>query len=296
MGFNINKIKGELVAYKTSDGLELHGFLIKSRSNPKKIVVHIHGLTGNFFRKALPHKIAQHCLSVGYDFLIVNTRGHGTISWINGAKLGKRKNVEIGTALERFEDCVQDLKGVIDFLASTGYKKIILQGHSTGCQKSIYYIYKTQDKRVSAIVLLAPADDYNANIKILGRKWKKAVNFAKKIVQKTPNKLMPLNLTNNEYLSAQRFLSLNDLSRVESRIFNYGSNLKEFGALKLPILAIFGSKDESRTKPVKLYLKKLAAVTASRNFVTAEIKHANHSFKNYEAKTARVVVNWLKQY
>jgi hypothetical protein len=84
------------------------------------------------------------------------------------------------------------------------------------------------------------------------------------------------------------------LSRVESRIFNYESErLREFQSMTLPVLAVFGSKEQHRTKPVKIYLEKLANQTHSKNFGALEIKGGNHAFKKHEVETAKKVVNWL---
>lgn len=292
---DLDSIPGELITFRASDSLELQGFLVKSKKRTGKVVVHIHGLTGNFFRSATMKKMLPYYLSSGYDFFFTNTRGHGLITSMYRIRWGKAKRVVIGTTLERFEDCVKDLRGVANLLHSKGYKKIILQGHSTGCQKATYYMYKTKDRRISALVLLAPADDYNITKKELKKNWTKAVNLAKKMTaSKKSDELMPKNMVNNEVTSAQRFLSRNDLSRVEARIFNYESeNFKEFSAMTLPVIAIFGSKEQYRTKSVKIYLEQLQKATQSKNFASVEIAGGNHDFKHHEAETAKAVVSWL---
>ncbi len=289
------KIRGELVTFYADDGLELQGFLARSKIRTKKAIIHIHGLTGAFFRSHLASKLLPKFLSAGYDSFVINTRGYGIISRFKIITGKKSLRMNSGTALERFEDCVKDVRGAIKFLLSQGYRKIILLGHSTGCQKSIYYVHKEKDKRISAIILLAPADDYNVNKKELKGKWKMAVKTAKKLLKKNPNALLPLNLTNNEYLSAQRFLSFGDLSRVESRLFDYESDLKEFQSIRIPTIAIFGSREEYKTKPVSTYLEKLRRLSNSPNFSAIEIKGATHSFQNHEAETANAVINWLNK-
>jgi len=236
-------------------------------------------------------------LSSGYDFFFTNTRGHGLISSMYRIRWGKSKRLVIGTALERFEDCIKDLRGVASMLHSKGYRKIILQGHSTGCQKATYYMFKTKDRRIAAVVLLAPADDYNTTKKELKNNWAKAVGLAKKMAaRKKSDELMPKNLVDNEITSAQRFLSRNDLSRVEARIFNYESgNFREFGSMTLPVIAIFGNKEQYRTKPVKIYLEQLEEATRSKKFASVEIEGANHDFKHHEAETAKAIVGWLDE-
>jgi len=293
MKFDPAAIQGELITYHATDRIELQGFLIRGKRSGK-IVVHIHGLTGSFFRNVAVKRKIPYYLSAGYDFFLINTRGHGTITPMYRVKGKKERWVQIGTAFEKFEDCVKDLKGVVKYLRSKGYKKIILQGHSTGCQKATYYMYKTGDRGIAAIVLLAPADDYNTTKKMLKKKWKTAFNFSKRIIKKKPNELMPRELIKNKILSVQRFISTNDLSRVEARLFNYESgNLREFRSMTLPVLAVFGSKEEYKTKPVRIYLKQLERTTRSEKFLAIEIPGANHAFKGHEAETAQAVVEWL---
>ncbi len=296
MEFDIKEISGNLITYTAIDGTELQGFLVKSKKKTNKVVIHVHGLTGNFFRSLPTRKIIPFYLTAGYDFLSINTRGHDIVSWLVKVKGKKRKGFSAGTAFEKFEDCVKDIGGIVDFVAKKGYKNIVLQGHSTGCQKATYYVYKIRDKRVSSIVLLAPADDYNVDKKKLGKKWKPAVKLARKLAKKNPNSLMPLGMTNDELFSAQRFLSLSDKSRVEARIFDYEvGSLKEFSNITCPILAIFGSKEQYRTKPVRIYLDQLKIATKSKKFQGVEIKGANHSFQDHEQALALSVVNWLNK-
>jgi len=294
MKFNPDEINGELITYHASDGIELQGFLVKSKRRTGKVVVNIHGLTGSFFRSATQKRMIPNYLSAGYDVFLINTRGHGTISPMYKVKGKRVKWIEIGTALEKFEDCVKDLKGVANFLKSKGYKKIILQGHSTGCQKATYYMYKTKDKRIVAVVLLAPADDFNIRKRDFKNKLRIAVHFAKKMLKKKSEDLMPLKVVNGERISAWRFLSTSDLSNVEARLFNYEpKTLKEFRSMTLPVMAVFGSKEQYRTKNVKIYLKKLERETRSKNFLAVEIPGANHDFRKHETETAQAVVEWL---
>ena len=46
----------------------------------------------------------------------------------------------------------------IDYVKKLGYKNIILEGHSYGCNKVLYYYNKIEDNSIKKIVLLAPCD------------------------------------------------------------------------------------------------------------------------------------------
>jgi len=295
MSFDINHIPGELIAFKTSDGYELHGFLIKGKNKKKKsgkVLISIHGMTGNFYSWPGSRLMAKIFLQNGYDFFKINTRGHDVVSKYYRNIKGKSESYLGGTAYEKFEDSWKDIAGAVSEMKEKGYKKIILFGHSTGCQKAAYYAYKTNSKDISAVVLMAPADGFNTNKKELGRKFYPTLRLARRLAQRN-QKLIPLEDGFNS-MSPKRFLSIADLKSVEARLFNYEDNkMKEFSKIKVPICAVFGSNEEYKTKPVRIYLKQLAKVTRSKKFVAVEIKGADHAFKNHEAETAKVVVKWL---
>lgn len=293
-------MKGELVRFVTKDGILLHGFLIRHDGGRRHrdVVIHIHGLNGNFYRSLLAWELADSYVKSGYDLLAINTRGANTIATLyRKGKKGKKgwQRRWGGTAVERFEDCVHDIGGAVDFCRRMGYKHIVLQGHSTGCQKSVYYQAKKNDKRVSAVVLLAPADDLNSNKKSMKRRFAPALKVALKLSKnKDPLKqMMPPGIYNSP-VSASRFLSFSDERRTEAQIFDYAKGeFRLFRRIKTPILAIFGSKEEYRTMPVSKYLDMLKRASKSRHFTALEIKGADHGFRGKEEELARAVVSWL---
>lgn len=174
-------------------------------------------------------------------------------------------------------------------------KEIFLEGRSIGSQKIAYYQYKKKDKKVKGLVLLAPADDYNVRKRELGRKFQNAVKLANKLYKKDKNTEMPQKYSGLNF-SISRFLSFADLRFVEARLFNYESQkLKEFSKIKTPILAIFGSKDDSLVKSAKKYMEILERDTNSKSFNWFVVKNADHGFTGKEDQTAKIVVDWLER-
>lgn len=280
-------IAGKLVGFPTKDGVFLQGFLIPAKDS-KKIVIHIPGMGSNFYDDSrLPH-LANQITKAGYSFLSVNNRGHDVIADIPNTK---NKWIKGGTAFEKFEDSIKDIRASIDFASKVGYKKIILSGHSTGCQKIAYYKSKTNDKHVKGIVFIAPADDYNYIKKELGKTFNKVLNKARKLNKKD---LLPPEMVKGNFLSAKRFLSVSDLKNMEAKIFNYDSDLDLFSKIRCPILAVFGSKEQYRLKPVQEYFKILQKNTSSPKFDSLLIKNANHSFIGKEKELAKKVANWVR--
>jgi pimeloyl-ACP methyl ester carboxylesterase len=283
------RIDGKLVRFETKDGMLLHGFLI---SKSEKIVIHIAGMGDSFYDSFRLPSLVGEVTSAGYSLLLVNNRGHDTITGIPTTK-GKWKKV--GTALEKFEDCLKDIGAAVDFVSRYGFKKIILSGHSTGCQKIAYYQSKIQDKRVNGLILLAPTDDYNyVTKKEFGMKFSKVFKIAKRMVHNGKGgELLPAET--KVLMSARRFLSDADTKNVESRIFNYDSKMQIFSKIRCPIFVIFGSKEKYRVKPVNEHFKILERRTKSLKFKYALIKGADHGFTGKEKELAKEIGRWLKR-
>ncbi len=267
------KVSGELVWFSTSDGLELQGFLLEGK-NPETIVVFIHGMGGSFLWKELL-KSAKILVRNRISFFAINTRGAGIITRF----YGKKKSYKIGMAFERFEDCVKDIKGAIDFAKRLGYKKIILAGHSTGCQKIIYFLNKIKEKSISGIALLSPTDDLNYNKQKFGRKFRSYLNYCRKLVKEGKGNKLIADKT-GYFLSAKRFLSQNDPNAIESNILNYNVNRMKWirNLPNIPILVVFAQNDRFLIKPTEFYMSKLLAEMRVEQYKIWTIEDSDHSF------------------
>ena len=282
-------MEGEIVKYESGDGFILHGFLTRSKKENDSVIINVFGMTGDFFGSDRYPAFASTLKNTGVDFFSSNNRGLGS-SFEFDNKDGTSKY--IGTAKENFEECMFDIGGAIKAMKKMGYANIILQGHSTGCQKIAYYQYKKQDKSVKGLILLALADDYNLAKKALGKKFEKAVLYSRNMVKKgRGEEFAPTWFT---YYNYRRFLSYADSKNVEARLFDYDSKMLEFSSIKCPVLAIFGSDEEHRAKPIKKYMEILSKRTGSKMFDWIIVKGADHSFHGKEAELATVVKNWAE--
>jgi len=272
----MKKLKGEPVRIATKDNLELNGILFEPNKRTNKALIHIHGWCGNFYENKFIDFIAKEVVNRGFAFLTFNNRGVGFVTDLIRRKKSKVKYVKIGGSWEKFEDCILDIKASIDFLYKRGYKKIILQGHSLGCQKITFYKYKTKDKRVKGLIELAPVDDVGYVKRLLGKKYEKSLKIAKKMIKKgLGKKPVPKWMSFTVLLSAKRYLDIADSKTLQGRIFDYSKNLKEIKAVDCPVLAIFGSKDDYEIKPEeKLKILK----NNVKNCDIRLVKNANHGF------------------
>lgn len=288
-------LDGRLIHFEATDKVSLEGFISEPSSRRKGIVVHIHGLTGNFHRTTLFWELANLYNRNGYALFSINTRGANIIQRLPKKKGKKTEKFLAGTAFERFEHCAYDIEGAVRYCRKQGYRNIILQGHSTGCQKAVYYQAKRKDGRIKALVLLAPGDDLNIQKQILGRKFDRAIEVARRLAKR---KELPRTIMPYEYypgiIGADRFLSFSDENRTEAKIFDYHSGrFSLFRRIKTPIATFFGDQEEYSTMPIEKYLFMLEKASNSREFRPYLIKGGNHGFFGKEKELGETVVNWL---
>lgn len=277
-----------LTKIKTRDGLTLEGAYVKTLHKSEIALVYLHGLSSRFYSgQTLMAELSSACQKAGIGYFKFNNRGNNIIS------LGTKGL--IGSAFEKFEDCVWDIKAVISLARKLGYKNIILAGHSTGANKILYYVYKTRDRTVKKMILLGPISDIAGEIKKRGRKkWKRGLEIARKLNKKQPNGLMP-----SEFgiWSAKRYLSLYDPGRAEDVFpyYNPQARWKELKSVKTPVAVIIGGRDEHSDRPVKNLIKIFSEkAVGAKKFSGIIIKGADHGFRKKEKELSQAVLDFIK--
>ena len=289
MNTAVERLPGDLLVYRTKDGLLMNGLLFRERNGNKAVVISVFGMVSDFFSAPRDYALIRELKGCGTDVFLAGNRGIGSVFPFD--KNGK--TVFLGTAREKFTDCVLDVGAAVNVAFKIGYRKIILMGHSTGCQKSVYYLYRTKDRRVKGLILLGPAGDYDVLRRDLKQKLPQAVRIAKNMIKHgKKDEITPRWVS---YYTPQRFLSYAVGTNPEARIFNYDSEMKEFRTVKCPILAVFGEKEQWATKPIKEHIKILKNATNSKSFSAAVVKGGDHSFTGKEKGLAKVVTGWVER-
>ncbi len=281
----------KLISFVTSDNIILHGFIAR-KGRPEACAIYVHGMNGNFYSGKMIEGLAKAFVGSGMGFLSINTRGHDAASMLSMAK-GAKKWQMGGTDLERFEDSVLDIDGAIKAAKTMGFRRFVLIGHSTGCQKATYFQYRKKSGNVAALILLAPADDYGLQAKRHGKRFSATVKQCRRYLRTRRGN--EIGGKSTSFFSPRRFLSVADLAYAEARLFNYNGPLSEFGSIKTPICALFGSKEEYALMPVGKYISILEKRSSSRLFAGRVINGAGHSFEGYEAETASSVVKFARR-
>ncbi|MDO8668332.1 MAG: alpha/beta fold hydrolase [bacterium] len=276
------------IRFSTPKKFQLDGlwfFTPKSR----QAIIFIHGLGGAMFWPNLVYKLADRRTSV----LAFNNRGHDKISGARRLdKKGKMHRILAGSAHEIFTDCVDDIQGAVNFCRQKGFKKIILVGHSTGCQKSIYYLAKAkQPEQIAKVILLCPISDYADAIKFNQPAVKRAEKIARGLVRDgKKHRLLPPQVWPDLH-DAQRFLSLFTPESKEE-IFCYATPSRRPATLQktaVPMLLIFAEKDEHLDRPLIEIIKWFEENLINKNVSIKTIRGANHNFSGHEPAVINVI-------
>jgi pimeloyl-ACP methyl ester carboxylesterase len=283
------KLNYQIHNFETEDKLTLTGILNKSNSklNENTIILHIHGMCSNLFSNT-GQLIAETANKNKLSSFLINTRGHGIVSSFKQKKEdGKTSYHTVGTAYEKFKNSTLDINGAIIYLKTLGYKKIILSGHSTGCQKIIYFQTQTHNKIIKSLILLAPADDLNIE-------KRDNLNFNETLkLSKTRQKNNSLfQTTDFGLLCAKRFYELFKKTSIEGNLFNYTKNLEYLKEIKIPILSIIGTEDTGFLNVEK------ANTNLNNNFSHkksySKLIRGNHSFYNQENNLKKEIGLFIK--
>ena len=284
-------MKQELVRINSTDEIQMPGILYTPDEATEKIVIHVHGLNGNFYENNFLDFISKSYTDKGFAFLTFNNRGREFITELwKGTEC-----VIIGGSLERFKDCILDIEGVVNYAKEKGYKEIILEGHSYGCNKVLYYYNKSNDESIKKIVLLAPCDIPAEGKKFLSvEEYKMAKEESTRLVNEGKEKeLIGFSVMANGKIAAGTYY--NDfLPGGEDDFIRYadGANGKSevLNNIDIPVLVIFGDNDECvLTEPIEVVTQYLHNNLKNCNIQI--IKGTNHSYTDKYEELGKTIEN-----
>lgn len=279
-----------LKVFTTPKGIQLQGVWLGSR-HPRNLFIFVHGLGGSLFSRAPLLSLLASSKDAVFTF---SNRGSGTINYFKRTKGKKKDYIKAGVAHEKFSDCIDDLDGVLSEARKAKPDNIFLVGHSTGCQKIIYYLAKKPRARVKGAILLAPISDYSGRFLSLGESgYKKALSKAKSLFNSgRPHELLPEKIW-PETMDAQRFLSLYTEDSQEE-IFTYASSKKAKTLLKVkkPVLSLLAENDEFADRPAKELASWFESNLISKKSEVRIIRNTGHSFSDKEKGINRIIKNW----
>lgn len=236
----------QIVSTSTHSGLKYKG-LYSAAVDSKTAILHVHGMSGSIYFNSFYPAFYEQFPKENISFLAGENRGEYTMM------LFDREDgslAQLGNALEKFEDCIEDIDAWLEFLKGQGNTEIWLSGHSLGCSKIAYYVNQKQrssqlDPAIKGLILLSPADMIG---EIDPEEHKSFTIEAKQmVVNGEGQKLLSRLVDDWAPLSADTYLNFFDVEGGSNlAIFNFGN--PELGwdvvnSISLPVIAFTGTKD-----------------------------------------------------
>ncbi len=295
--YNISMSKAplaEVIRIKTPRQYLLDGLWF-GPSRARRVFIFVHGLGSSGFSH---HGMLMPLVDRHTSVIFFNNRGHDVISGVRKAAKNKKGYIREpgGAGQERFVDCADDIEGVVRFAEKRGAKEIYLIGHSTGSQKSAYYMARKGRRRhVAGVVLMAPLSDHAIISSIVSKgKLKKAEEGANKLMRQgkltalIPDTLWP------ETISAERFISLYS-GKGPEEIFTYWDPNRRpvtLRKIRTPILVALAGKDEHADRPAEDMAAWFSRHLKDGDAITI-IPGANHGFHRKEIRLIAEIGRWL---
>ena len=282
------------------DGTRMQGLHYKTKGRTEKIIIHVHGMAGNFYENTFIESIASRANEYCIDFLSFNNRGHDYIADCERFTSDGLESFNGGGAYEVFSDCIYDIQGAIQWAVELGYTSIYLEGHSSGANKIVYAydsICKSHKSKIKGIILISPCDDigiFEAETDCKSRM--DSFRLANEYISGLEGqKLMPLGTFFDYLLSADTFVEcFGNNSPLD--MFPYRKDSLEGTAISmisLPVLVIFGNNGDyvlqDFTKVESMFNDVLKT-----NFSFKVIDGADHSYKECEIALATCITDWIK--
>lgn len=274
----------------TEDGLRLP--LVHFESANKDIcVVFIHGMCGNFIDNFFASVWGKYLSRNNIGFIYAHNRGH---SIENDIKMIDGSLKRYGCMYEIFEESIYDIDLAIKSAKELGYKKVILLGHSYGCNKVIYYYYKKHPDIIGVILASAP-DMIGSHLLAQSDDYDELINEAKtNIDNNEPTKLLHKMIEDYMYMSSQTYYNwFKEDSNLDNLPLIRGNNKwEQFESINVPVLTFSGSNEEDYY--LHLDLLKEKAINCS-DFEYKIIDDTGHTYRGKEEEIGKLILDWIKK-
>ena len=290
----------EKIYFNTEDNAELFGLLHTSENQTdKEVVIAIHGMGSNCFKQR-DDIIAQKLTSNNISYFSFNNRGFGLVNKItkNGSGILQ------GTAFEDVKDSYYDIVSAIKLMASKGYEKIHLQGHSLGSTKSVYVYNKLLQNnetkilnKISSVILLSLVDLTSVMQFLVKNSDEDVIKIAKeKEAEKQLNYIIDCKASFLPLVSVQTFLTYYrdnkeiDFAKYQEKNYKF----EKLNNIKVPLFMRWGNVNEIINLPanelVNLMNEKILNNKKDINFIDG----AKHNYRGKEETLAEEILKFIQ--
>lgn len=239
----------EKIYFELEDKVELVGLLHTPSNKTDEVVISIHGMQSNCFKKR-EDILAKTINDNGIAYFAFNNRGTELMCYTK--KTDGKKELNGGSVYEDVLESYYDIKGAVEKMVDLGYTKIHLQGHSLGCTKIVYAynklkeeVYKNLDK-INSIILLSFVDIVDLQKYDLGEeKHNKMLEYAIEKEQKGQMMdLMPFDSFDHP-ISVKSYLRYyRDNKDIDfAKFWDKNYDFKEVNNINIPLFLRWGEND-----------------------------------------------------
>ena len=253
-------------------------------------VIITNGTGGNIFENRFLRVLGQQLEKQNISYICAHNSGAFQI--IN---LPSENHNRSGLTFEMFDNCIEDLQAYIDFAKSQGYKKIILGGHSYGCNKVIYYLYKTKSVDIDKYILIAPTDteEKTDGEKVSAKSIEKIANKLKK--QNKLNDIIPILYDGYNYYTARSFLdAMENKNHHNLPIYNNKKGFFQLQEISQKGLFVMGEKDGYCKQNAQKHLDIINQYSKNQDNIVKVIENTGHTFRNKEIDLSNVIIDFVK--
>ena len=293
----------QIINFLATDGIELTGILYNSNIKNEDVILSIHGMTSNCFKKR-DEEIAKKANENKIDYFCFNNRGSELAKYIRKNINGKREKLLAGTSYEDVLEGYEDIVGAILKLKELGYKNIYLQGHSLGCTKIVYTYNELKDEEsfdildnIKGVILLSLIDIPTAIKVYLRDNFEKYILLAEEKKEEGKSlELMPKDAIIHP-ISVKTFLR-NAKYNKEIDFASYGNdkNLEKLNNIEVPLMIRWGNQNEMILQKPDDLVEMVSNCISNENKDISYIDGADHGYTNKEEELACQILGFINKY
>ena len=289
------------IDFLATDGVKLNGFIYINKQETKKVILSIHGMSSNCFKKR-ESVIANYANNNGIDYFCFNNRGSELVRYIKKYTDRKEEKILGGTTYEDVLEGYEDILGAMLKLKELGYQEIYLQGHSLGCTKIVHTYNKLKLEKhdilnsVKGVILLSLIDipltlkfylkdAFTEYIKLAEQKEQEG-----KIYELMPKESFIHPISVKAFLRYSRDNKEFDFAR-----YGKDNKLEELNNIDKPLFMRWGNEKEMILQKADELVTMVTNIIKNNNKDINYIDGANHSYNEKEEILAKQIIEFINR-
>ena len=272
----------------TKRGDVLYGCLYGENFRDTCVII-TNGNCGNIFDNKFLRDMGEQLEREGISFIYAHNSGafHRMDSPSSSGKI-------LGNTYELFDDCIQDLQAFVDYAKSSGFKKIVLGGHSYGTNKVVYYLSENQEEDIDSYILLSPTD--TTVLKDHERvSAEKLMPIALKMKEEGKlDELIPIPFDDWNLYTARAFLDFIENPHSKNLPIYSNGDFKQLKKIRQRGLFVMGEKDGFAFNDTAKHLQIIKENAKNKDSAYKVVEGCGHVFRGGEAELAQIVLDFVK--